>query len=113
MPRFRVDPVANRCASLSSWLLIVVALTAICASSGSASDESVGSGLSAISRLDTLARFSAAVEVGSVSSYDRTGGNDDGFSGKYSCLRKEAWRPGDCGSQGARRHLSDMDSHTH
>ena len=75
---------------LSSWLLIVLALTAIRAASGSAADESVGSGLSAISRLDTLARFSAAVEVGSVSSYDRTGGNDDGFSGKYSFLRKEA-----------------------
>ena len=24
-----------------------------------------------------------------VSSYDRTGGNDDGFSGKYSFIRKE------------------------
>src|SRR5688500_6909151 len=25
-----------------------------------------------------------------LSSYDRTGGNDDGFSGKYSAVRKEA-----------------------
>lgn len=29
------------------------------------------------------------VTVGGESSYDRTGGNDDGFSGKYSFLRKE------------------------
>jgi hypothetical protein len=29
------------------------------------------------------------VKIGSVSSYDRTGGNDDGFSGKYSFVRKE------------------------
>lgn len=28
-------------------------------------------------------------KVGGVSSYDRTGGNDDGFSGKYSFIRKE------------------------
>ncbi len=29
------------------------------------------------------------VEVWQVSSYDTTGGNDDGFSGKYSYIRKE------------------------
>lgn len=36
----------------------------------------------------TLPRL-RAVTVGGESSYDRTGGNDDGFSGKYSFLRKE------------------------
>ena len=40
-------------------------------------------------RIDALARFRPVVKVGSFSSYDRTGGNDDGFSGKYSYLRKE------------------------
>lgn len=30
-----------------------------------------------------------SVTVGGESSYDRTGGNDDGFSGKYSFIRKE------------------------
>src|SRR5688572_5296061 len=29
-------------------------------------------------------------EMDQLSSYDRTGGNDDGFSGKYSAIRKEA-----------------------
>src|SRR5579871_659380 len=36
-----------------------------------------------------LARLRPFVKVGSFSSYDRTGGNDDGFSGKYSFIRKE------------------------
>lgn len=41
-------------------------------------------------RLDRLAHLRDSVKVGCVSSYDRTGGNDDGFSGKYSFLRKDA-----------------------
>ena len=40
-------------------------------------------------RLDHLARLRPFLKVGSFSSYDRTGGNDDGFSGKYSSIRKE------------------------
>ena len=46
-------------------------------------------GLSELSRLDLLPRFKSSVKVASISSYDRTGGNDDGFSGKYSFVRKE------------------------
>src|SRR5215469_9287639 len=38
---------------------------------------------------ERLARLRPFVKVGSFSSYDRTGGNDDGFSGKYSFIRKE------------------------
>jgi hypothetical protein len=41
-------------------------------------------------RLDRLPAFKTSVKIGSVSSYDRTGGNDDGFSGKYSFVRKDA-----------------------
>ncbi len=40
-------------------------------------------------RIDRLPRFRPFVKVGSFTSYDRSGGNDDGFSGKYSFLRKE------------------------
>ena len=36
-----------------------------------------------------LPRFKRSVRVGSFSSYDRTGGNDDGFSGAYSFVRKD------------------------
>lgn len=39
-------------------------------------------------RLDLLPRFRDSVFVGSVSSY-RTGGNDDGFSGTYSFVRRD------------------------
>jgi len=46
-------------------------------------------GARALGRLDLLPVFKPSVEVGCVSSYDRTGGNDDGFSGKYSFIRKE------------------------
>lgn len=46
-------------------------------------------GIDELARLDLLPRFKRSVRVGLVSSYDRTGGNDDGFSGKYSFVRKE------------------------
>ena len=36
-----------------------------------------------------LPEFRPVVKIGAFSSYDRTGGNDDGFSGKYSFIRKE------------------------
>ena len=52
-------------------------------------EEPVGIGLSGLSRLDHLPRFKSSVRVASFSSYDRTGGNDDGFSGRYSFIRKE------------------------
>ncbi len=46
-------------------------------------------GVAELHRLDALPAFKQSIKVGSVSSYDRTGGNDDGFSGKHSFLRKE------------------------
>jgi len=46
-------------------------------------------GIDELARLDLLPRFKRSVRVGLVSSYDRSGGNDDGFSGKYSFVRKE------------------------
>lgn len=39
--------------------------------------------------LSRLSQYSTG-EMDQLSSYDRTGGNDDGFSGKYSFVRKEA-----------------------
>jgi hypothetical protein len=46
-------------------------------------------GIDELGRLDLLPRLKRSVKVGLVSSYDRSGGNDDGFSGKYSFIRKE------------------------
>ncbi|WP_262915423.1 DUF2961 domain-containing protein [Niabella ginsengisoli] len=48
--------------------------------------------LSELNRMKDVSRmpeYFEGSEVKQVSSYDRTGGNDDGFSGKYSFLRKD------------------------
>ena len=42
-----------------------------------------------LARIDLLPQFQEQAVVKQISSYDTTGGNDDGFSGKYSYLRKE------------------------
>lgn len=42
-----------------------------------------------LARIDLLPQFQENVAMKQISSYDTTGGNDDGFSGKYSFLRKE------------------------
>jgi hypothetical protein len=44
-------------------------------------------GLLELTRLDLLPRFKRSVRVGSFSSYDRTGGNDDGFSGLLAATK--------------------------
>src|SRR5579859_718655 len=59
-----------------------------CITSALAAEEAKP-GLEQLFRLDLLPAFKTSLKVGSVSSYDRTGGNDDGFSGKYSFLRKD------------------------
>ncbi len=46
-------------------------------------------GIDALARPDLLPRFKPSVAVASVSSYDRSGGNDDGFSGKHSVIRQD------------------------
>ena len=68
---------------LAAWTLLVVVVP-----SGS-TECPAGLGLAALSRLDQLPRFKSSVRVASFSSYDRTGGNDDGFSGRYSFIRKD------------------------
>jgi hypothetical protein len=60
---------------------LALALAAAAASDGLGAPE--------LHRLDRLPRFRESVYVGSVSSYDRSGGNDDGFSGRYSFVRRE------------------------
>ncbi len=46
-------------------------------------------GVEELYRLDLLPVFKRSIAIGAVTSYDRSGGNDDGFSGKYSFVRKE------------------------
>lgn len=45
-------------------------------------------GIGDLSRLDQLPKFRTG-KIGAITSYDRTEGNDDGFSGRYSFIRKE------------------------
>lgn len=54
----------------------------------SAADE-WAPGIQELYRLDRLAVLRESIQVASVSSYDRTGGNNDGFGGQYSYVRKE------------------------
>ncbi len=82
-------------------LVLALALLASCdrsqappkrAAGGRAADAETSSaavGIDEMARLDLLPGLKRSVKVGLVSSYDRSGGNDDGFSGKYSFIRKE------------------------
>ena len=57
--------------------------------SGAPAGDGFVPGIEELYRLDRLAVFRESVEVASQSSYDRTGGNNDGFGGEYSYVRKE------------------------
>lgn len=46
-------------------------------------------GMEELYRLDRLPAFKSSTKIGAVTSYDRSGGNDDGFSGRYSFVRKD------------------------
>lgn len=46
-------------------------------------------GMEELHRLDRLPAYRSSKHVATISSYDRSGGNDDGFSGTYSFVRKE------------------------
>lgn len=58
---------------------------------GSFSDNQVSlkSELNTLTDISALPKYLTGAKAFQVSSYDTTGGNDDGFSGKYSFLRKE------------------------
>ena len=46
-------------------------------------------GMAQLHRLDLMPAFKQTTTFGAVTSWDRSGGNDDGFIGKYSFVRKE------------------------
>jgi hypothetical protein len=70
-------------------LLVFIVLFVICLfSSLNAAGDDFRPGLMELYRLDWLPRLKQSIEIGCVSSYDRSGGNDDGFSGKFSFIRK-------------------------
>lgn len=78
---------------MSRARLMFVALVALASSSAASparGQPQLVSAVEQLHRLDYLPTFRRSAKIGSVSSYDRTGGNDDGFSGKHSFVRKEA-----------------------
>jgi hypothetical protein len=70
-------------------VIVVFALGSVCAKAPARFEAKPVSGLEALARPDLLAVLNPTAKAGMISSYDRTGGNDDGFSGKYSFIRKE------------------------
>ncbi len=81
---------SKRCAWIKAAIIVTVVFMGACAPKPFPEQvRKPAVGWDALARLDLLAVLDPTAKVGMVSSYDRTGGNDDGFSGKYSFIRKE------------------------
>lgn len=76
------DRLSLRAVRFSIWLTLLMACGALAADDGLP-------GIAELYRLDRLAMLRDSTHVASVSSYDRTGGNNDGFGGQFSFVRKE------------------------
>ena len=63
-------------------------LTASLLAVGNASYQPIG-GVADLSAIEDMPRLREGMSYGMASSYDRSGGNSDGFTGKYSTLRME------------------------
>jgi hypothetical protein len=71
-------------------IIAISSLLTIAATSVAKADEAPWViGIDQLHRIDLLPAFKRTIKIGAVTSYDRTEGNDDGFSGKYSFVRKE------------------------
>jgi len=75
--------------SLARTLLLGALLAGATAAVAQPSGDVPAIGIAELHRLDLLPRFRQSARISMVSSYDRMGGNDDGFSGRYSFVRKE------------------------
>jgi len=69
--------------------VLVVAFVFVALPAARGAGDDLVPGIAELYRLDRLPAFKKSVQVASVSSYDRTGGNNDGFGGQYSFVRKE------------------------
>lgn len=74
-------------AALLTTLVLTVPVSAAAAPALSADKGPVG--WETYRTLDAMERLRPGEQVRQFSSFDRTGGNDDGFDGTYSCLRHE------------------------
>lgn len=74
----------------SSFLLVVILLCYAAGSNGQSTVKNYSNFLGKLRNIAALPMYESGTTVKQISSYDRSGGNDDGFSGKYSYLKKEA-----------------------
>ncbi|TKJ39506.1 MAG: hypothetical protein CEE38_01905 [Planctomycetes bacterium B3_Pla] len=70
-------------------LFVIVLLSLPVYSTELSAPVDCAAGIQEVYRIDRLAALKESIKVASVSSYDRTGGNNDGFGGQYSFVRKE------------------------
>ena len=70
-------------------IFVVVLLSLAVCSTGLSAEVDWVPGVQELYRIDRLGVLTESIKVASVSSYDRTGGNNDGFGGQYSFVRKE------------------------
>lgn len=70
------------CVALSIILMVLGLSTAL-------AQDTPLQGIETLYRLDLLPKLKPFAGIGCFSSYDPTGGNDDGFSGEHSFIRKE------------------------
>jgi hypothetical protein len=82
-----------KCSAIASFVLCLTLAPAFSLVSQAADATPPAAGetrfIDELYRLDLLPRLHPGETCKMFSSYDRSGGNDDGFSGKYSILRKE------------------------
>ncbi|MEV0404064.1 glycoside hydrolase family 172 protein [Actinoallomurus sp. NPDC050550] len=76
--------------ALVAGLLVGVTGPAGAAPSPASADAKGPVGWDVYRHLDRLPELTSGVRTQQFSSFDRTGGNDDGFDGRYSCLRTAA-----------------------
>jgi len=93
MKRFAVSPVVASPAARALVVLIAVSVGAAAAAPPPAATQGAADGetaaIESLYRVEHWPRLLPGVAAKMFSSYDRTGGNDDGFSGAYSRLRIE------------------------
>ncbi len=75
--------------SKQTHYLLLAALLALVWATNPALANGAEPGIEQLYRLDCLPTFKDSIKIASISSYDRTGGNNDGFGGQYSFVRKE------------------------
>jgi hypothetical protein len=85
----RENEMSDRTFYSPAGLLVTVLFSLFVCSTELSAADSWAPGIQELYRLDRLPVLKESIKAASISSYDRTGGNNDGFGGQYSYVRKE------------------------